>query len=41
MDKDIWVSFSDTANASYERLQEEILVEKQKGKENTFNMQLQ
>ncbi len=38
--KEVWVDFSEEANAEYVELQKQVLAEQAQGKENTFNMQL-
>ncbi len=40
MNKEIWVDFSEEADASYQELQKTVIEEKEKGKQNTFHMQL-
>jgi len=40
MDKEIFVEFSEDADKDYEELQKNVLEEKKKGLENSFNMQL-
>ena len=40
MKKEVWVEFSEEANNDYNELQKQVLLEKQQGKENSFNMQL-
>ena len=38
--KEVWVEFSEEANAEYEELQKQVISEQQEGKQNSFNMQL-
>ena len=40
IDKEIWVNFSEEANADYKELQNKVLIEKEQGRDNSFNMQL-
>lgn len=40
MKKEVWVEFSEEANNDYNELQRQVLLEKQQGTENSFNMQL-
>ncbi len=38
--KEVWVQFSEEANAEYTELQKQVIQEQQEGKENSFNAQL-
>lgn len=36
MNKEIWVEFSEDANLDYKELQKQVLLERERGKENSF-----
>lgn len=38
--KEVWVEFSEEANNDHIELQKQVLLEKEQGKDNSFNMQL-
>jgi len=38
--KEVWVEFSEEANAEYAELQKQVILEQHQGKQNSFNMQL-
>ena len=38
--KEVWVEFSEDANNDYVELQKQVLLDKEQGKENSFNIQL-
>ena len=38
--KEIWVDFSESADKEYNKLQKQVLLEKEAGKDNSFNIQL-
>ncbi|MBI2545837.1 hypothetical protein HYV81_01515 [Candidatus Woesearchaeota archaeon] len=38
--KEVWVEFSEESNIDYLELQKQVLLEKEQGRENSFNLQL-